>query len=275
MKKLIFLLLIIPFLGISQSEKDQKLSFRDKNRTTQTTKTESYDKTSIRTSEINRRQTRRTTTPIFYGPSYYDYNMNWGRWGAPLYGYRGFYPFYYYDRFGFRQPGRIYTYNDGKIDTIRGERQHWRLGLSLSTKNQIGGFFSYGNKSFIIAEYSSYLSNDKSTFFPDLTMDYVIGWNDDKLNNITKGGVVHIGFGHKINKFGFYVSPGYGWTTNNFQFFDELYILSNNGRYSFPNYNEKYFTGKFGVIYDYKFITTKVDYNPFTNNLNFGLGIIL
>jgi hypothetical protein len=275
MRKLIFVLLFIPYLIFSQSEREQKLSFRSGNNKTQTTKTESYDKTSVRTSEINRRQTRRTTTPIFYGQSYYDYNMNWGRWGAPLYGYSGFYPFYYYDMFGFRQPGRVYTYNDGKIDTIKGKRQHWRLGLSFNTENQIGGWITYGNKVFGIVEYTSYLTNDKSTFLPDLTMDYVILWNDDRLNDIFKGGSLYFGAGYKINKFGFYIMPGYGWDTNNFQFFDELYILSNNGKYSFPNYKENYFTGKFGIIYDYKYFTSKLDYNPFRNNINIGIGIVL
>lgn len=275
MKNLLVILLLLPLSVFPQTERDQKLSFRNRTKTTQTTNTEQSEKTTIRRTEIDRRNTP-TNTPIFYGPSYYDYHrFDWIRWGAPIHGYSGFYPFYYYDRFGFRQPARIYTYENGKKDTIRGERQHIRLGLSFNTDNQIGGWFTYGNKRFFILEYSSYLSNDRSTYLSDLTMDIVIPWNDQRLEDITKGGVIYAGGGYKLNRFGFYIMPGYGWERNNFQFFDEFYVLSNNGKYSFPNYKENYFTGKVGVIYDYKFLTTKVDYNPFRNIINLGVGFVL
>lgn len=278
MKNLLVILLLLPLSVFSQTERDQKLSFRDgTKRSTQTTTSESTQKTTIRKADLDSKRQTFNNPPVFGpNPGFYDYDrFNWIRWGAPVAGYSHFYPFYYYDRFGFRQPGRVYRYNDNRVDTVRGERQHWRLGLSYNTDNQLGGWVTYGNKRFFIVEYCSYLTNDKSSFLPNLTMDNVIQWNDKRLDDIMYGGVVYVGGGFKLNKFGMYIMPGYGWDRSNFQFFDEFYILSNNGKYSFPDYSENYFTGKIGVIYDYKYLSTKVDYNPFRNNVNFGIGIVL
>ena len=78
----------------------------------------------------------------------------------------------------------------------------------------------------------------------------------------------------KTGLVGFYLMPGYGWEINNFQYFDELFILSNNGKYSFPNYKENYFTGKVGLLFDIKNVSVKFDYNPFREHMGFGLGIV-
>lgn len=275
MKKLIFVLTFIPFLVFSQNEKNEKMAFRNGTKPSQSNSTESSQKTNIREDNLSRKK-QTFGNPTIFEPVYYDYDrLNWIRWGAPISGYSHFYPMYYYDRFGFRQPARVYVYGDNKRDTVRRERQHWRLGLSYNTDNQLGGWVTYGNKRFFMVEYMSYLTSDQSSFVPNLTMDYVMSWNDKRLEDITYGGVVYMGGGFKINKFGVYIMPGYGWDRNNFQFFDEFYILSNNGKYSFPNYNENYFTGKIGGIYDNKYLSAKIDYNPFRNNVNFGIGIVL
>lgn len=277
MKNLLVILLLLPLSVLSQTEIDQKLSFRNGTKTSQSTNTEPYQKTNIRQADLSRKKQTFENNSVFGQERiYYDYDrLNWIRWGAPISGYSNFYPFYYYDRFGLRQPGRVYKHYDNRLDTVKRERQHWRLGLSYNTDNQLGAWVAYGNKRFLMVEYSSYLTNDKSSFLPNLTTDYVMSWNDKRLDDITYGGVVYVGGGVKFNKFGMYIMPGYGWDINNFQYFDEFYILSNNGKYSFPNYTEKYFTGKFGAIYDHKYLSAKIDYNPFRNNLNFGIGIVL
>ncbi len=276
MKKLFFLILLIPSLIFGQSERDQKLAIKYGNKSSQTTSSESSSKSKIKEVDFHKKTQKFGTHGTFDRPVYYDYDRyNWVRWGAPVYGYSTFQPIYYYDRFGFRQPGRIYSYTDGRRDTIRGEKKHWRLGLSFNSEKQMGGWFSYGNKTFFMFEYCSYVESDKSSFIPDLTMSEVIPWNDKRLDDLKNGGTIYAGGGFKLNKFGIYIMPGYGWGNTNFQFFDEYYILSNNGKYSFPNYSESYLTGKFGVIYDYKYFTSKLDYNPFRNDINIGVGIVL
>jgi len=269
----LLIFLILPFLSISQSEREDKLRIKGStNVSTQISENQSKivvrDKHYAQEKQtFNNSNSIRPTPNINYG--YY----NWINWGAPTYGFNSFIPYYYYDRFGLRQPARIYNIN-GKQDTVRGQKTHWRLGLSYTTKNQIGGWITVGNRNFFIAEYSSYVPNDKSSFLPNITMSDVLPWNDVQLDDITSGGAIYAGAGTKVGPLGLYIMPGYEWERNNFQFFDELFILSNNGKYSFPNYTTNGFSGKAGVIYDCKMGTGRIDYNPFKQSITFGLGII-
>lgn len=271
MKYILYLLIFVPSVVFCQSEREQKLAFRQNviqnSSTNNETSTKSqYNKSIVKNEPINN----------FQYVSSYDFDRwDWINWGAPSYGFTGFVPSFYYDRFGLRQPSRIYSMGNGDKKVVQGQKKHFRLGLSYNTKNQLGGYFTYGNKSFFILEYSSTISSDKSSFIPNLTMDNVILWEDKKLDDIIYGGTVYVGGGVKFNSFGAYVMPGYGWEISNFQFFDEFYILSNNGRYSFPNYNTKFLTAKAGLIYDYKFLTTKLDINPFRNYINLGIGLVI
>lgn len=275
MKNILIFLFFLPTVTFTQTEKEQKLSIRNHVITIPSTSTEKTEKTIVKRSSYSEDRQTFNNENIFQPVTYYDYDRwNWVNWGAPTFGFRGFIPSYYYDRFGLRQPSRIYTMDNGEKMTVKGVKKHWRFGLSYNTINQLGGFISYGNKTYLIAEYSSYIPNDESSFIPNLTMDKVLEWEDKKLDDIFYGGSVYIGCGIKVNSFGIYVMPGYTWTTQNFQFFDEFYILSNNGRYSFPNFSENSVTAKVGILYDYKLLTTKIDYNPFRNYINFGVGFI-
>lgn len=267
----ILLLFVFPIFAFSQSEIDQKRAKRFGSNNTQITNTESNQKKQEKDNTIY----RNNRVNQIYHPSPYFYHDNWLRWGAPAYGFSNFYPIYYYDRFGLRQPGRIYEYNTGKKDTIKGEKLHWRFGLSYNTKNQMGGWLSVGNNKLFMMEYCNYISNDESYFYSDITMSEVKSWDDEQLKDIQLGGVIYLGGGIKFNNLGIYLMPGYGWDKRNYQFFDELYILSNNGKYSFTNYDKKYLTGKFGLLFDYKYVSSKLDYDPFRNTLNFGFGVVL
>lgn len=273
MKHIVIFLLLTPSIVFAQSEFDQKMAKKYGNNSLKNTNTEVIQKKQERFDNNNKEE--KTDNVYHPSPFIFSENYNWVRWGAPVYGYSNFYPTFYYDRFGLRHPSRIYEYNTGKRDTIKGKKLHWRLGLSYNTKNQFGGWISIGNRNFFMSEYCTYISNDESYFYSDITMNEIITWNDQQLDDILLGGVIYLGGGIKLNKFGVYVMPGYGWDKRNFQFFDELYILSNNGKYSINNYNKKYVTGKFGVIFDYKYVSSKLDYNPFTNVLSFGVGIVL
>lgn len=268
MKYIFFIL--FPFYLFCQTEQQEKLSIR-KNSNISVSGSEPSVKTQIREET---RYNKNTVSQNNINQLWYFDNLN-NDWQSPIGGFRSFYPYFYYDRFGLRHPSRIYNMNDGTKQEIKKTRQHWRLGLSFNTKNQIGGWIGYGNSKFILVEYSSFINNDESSFIPGLTMDKVLSWNDKKLDDISLGGTLYVGGGLKFNQFGVYICPGYSWEINNYQYFDEFYILSNNGKYSFPNYERNFFTGKIGVIMDYKFLTTKLDYNPFENYINLGVGIVL
>lgn len=277
MRKLLIILFLIPLISFSQSEREDKIKIRDGQTYSSNQTTESQDKVVKRSMAQSHKKQSFDPQPIFSANNntYRDnVDWNWRRWGAPSYGFLDYTPHFYYDRFGLRQPSRIYRMTDGEKKVVQGEKTHWRLGLSYNTNNELGGWLSVGNKTFFITEYYSNISNDKSSFLPNLTMDYVIPWNDRRLDDIIISGAIYAGAGVKFNIWGVFLAPGYGWETNNFQFFDELFILSNNGNYSFPNYTERFFTGKAGVLFDLKMISVKVDYNPFRNNLGVGAGIV-
>lgn len=275
--KTLFVILLCPFILFSQTERESKLKVRDNLTSSVTTNSsERNSKIVQRDNTLYYKKQTFTNNNWYSSPTYYDFNTHrWIGWGAPTFGYVNYIPSYYYDRFGLRQPSRIYNMSNGDKVTVNGVKNHYRVGLTFNTDSQLGVWGSIGNKTYFITELSFYLDNDQSSFLPNLTMDEVIPWNDTRLDDIVNGGVFYAGAGFKTGKFGFYLMPGYGWESHNFQFFDELYILSNNGKYSFPNYNENYFTGKLGALVDYKMATFKLDYNPFRQNVSFGLGVIL
>lgn len=276
MRLLLFILFFLPMLCIAQSEREEKLRIK-KGETLSTISSNEAQSKIVQKKASNPYEKQIFGPEPIFSPSRSYWNDNDWRWrmlGAPVSGFIDFTPSYYYDVFGFRQPSRIYRMADGQTKVVKGEKTHWRIGLSYNNDNQLGGWVTIGNKTFFIAEYCSNIANDKSSFLPNLTMDQVLLWNDRKLDDIKLGGILHVGAGIKYKRIGFYVAPGYGWATHNFQFFDELFILSNNGNYSFPNYKESFFTGKIGVLADIKMISMKLDYNPFRNHIGIGAGIV-
>ncbi len=278
MKHLLILLLCLTQFSYAQSEREQKLSKIGKSNITSNRSqlTESSQKIVERDRYSN--QSRQTFeshgTPfnshLYRNSGYY----NWLMWGAPYSGFVDFYPSFYYDRFGFRQPARVYQMADGTTKKVEGKKTHYRLGIGYGYKNDFSFWGSIGKKTFFIAEYSDIITNDRSSFMPYVTMDEVILWGDKQLETIKSGGTIYAGGGTKISKFGFYLMGGYSWETQNLQFFDELYILSNNGRYSIRDYKRNFLTGKLGLIYDYKYLSIKTDYDIFRNVINLGCGII-
>ncbi len=43
-------------------------------------------------------------------------------WGAPAFGWNYWNPGFYLNDWGYRQPARVYIYDNGKRDTIRGKK---------------------------------------------------------------------------------------------------------------------------------------------------------
>lgn len=210
-----------------------------------------------------------------YHPGWDDWGWGWNRWnrwGAPI-GYNFWTPGFYYDPWGYRNPTRIYHYNDNRRDTVRGKATRVSFGVQGSTGGQAGAFLTLGNRGYFIAEYNQIFQRDESLFYPDLTMDKVLPWNDQKLEDIRKGNIVYLGFGKKISRTGLHASMGFGRAEKRYQFFDELFILSNNGKYSVREFNENFFTVKIGALHDFGRGTLKVDYDPIRKQAFFGAGV--
>lgn len=292
MKK-ILLLLLLPLMVFSQSERQQKQNIRNSlpsptippplnpiSPARENSFNEYQQKQSVRENY------RRNNTPnnnISNGNVYvYDpyWNGGWGggwnrwnRWGAPMWGWDYWEPHWYYDRWGYRQPARIYYQEGGKtIDTVKGVKPVVSVGLQIN-KNNIGGFFTIGKTVYFLAEYEHTYKIDESTYYPNLTTDQVIPWNDKKLSDIRKGGTLYVGVGRRYGKTGIHSAFGIAHEKVRFQYFDELYILSNNGKYSIPSYNDNYLSLKVGLIHDFKLSTIKVDYELLKKQVTFGLGV--
>lgn len=285
MKKLFPFFLLVPFLSFSQSERSQKIETRNTGTyRSQPSQPSSQSYSPSRSSiEYSQKQAERSNNRYQPGPSRNNnryppslmFGNRWNLWGAPMFGFNYWNPGYWYDPFGYRQPARIYYYDNGRADTIRGKATRVSFGIQYSTNKNIGGFVTVGNKGYFIADYSTFFQKDESLYYPDLTKDKVIPWGDQKLEDLYSGGALYLGAGKRFARTGFHVMVGFGRETKRYQFFDEMFILSNNGKYSILNYTDNFTTIKFGVIHDFKRASIKIDLDPIRKNTSIGLGLNL
>lgn len=278
MKKFIFLTfftLLVSIFAFSQTEKDQKLSIRNNPQvnTPSPSKTQNnqeiIEKTTIRRTEGQ--YNHNTIYPIVRTPRSIN---RWNRWGAP-YQYRGFYEFYAFDRWGYRFPVRVYERDNGLKDTVTNKKNKFRFGVNFSTKNEIGGWFTLGRGIYFKGQFNKIIVSDISEFYTNPSVNFYNAtnvWNDQRLDDITKGWSVYLGLGREFKNFGVNLSLGVGEEQKNYQFFDELYILSNNGNYSFKNFVDDYVTFSVGMTHDYKFLSINADFDPLRKTFFLGAG---
>lgn len=202
------------------------------------------------------------------------YFRRWNTWGAPLYGFDFWTPGFYYDPWGYRNPYRIYHYPGGRADTVKGKPTRVSFGIQGS-RNMAGAWLTVGNKGYFIVDYSQFIQPDESTFYPNLTMDKVIPWGDEKLENIWSGRSVYMGLGKKFGRTGLHAMVGFGREREKYQFLDEMYVLSNNGKYSILVSDQNYIGTKLGILHDFKRATLKFDYETTRRRAFFGIGINL
>jgi len=278
MKYLLTILFFIPIFVFSQSEKDQKANIRNGSQTqsnntqSRITTNEVFQKQEIRReSQTPKKQVIIHQRPIYGNP--WGWNR-WNRWGAP-YSYLDYYDWNIYDRWGYRTPARIYTYSDGKRDTIVSRKNKTRVGLNFSTDNQVGGWITVGKSIYFKSQFSKVISHDRSEFYthPDVNFfNATSTWNDRRLEDITKGWSLYLGMGREFKNIGVNLSLGVGRETENYQFFDEYYQLSNNGKYSFKNFVDDYVTVSIGVTHDYKFLSLNAEVDPIRKTFWLGTG---
>jgi hypothetical protein len=218
--------------------------------------------------EFNRPQrTRPGSNIIVRDPFFNDWGWGWNRWnmwGAPGFGWNFWQPSWYFNDWGYRQPARVYVYDNGKRDTIRGKKPVISFGIQKTTDNQVGGFFTIGNKGYLIMEYNSSVERDNSTFFPygNITqIDFPL------VNDLVQRNSFYIGAGKRIKRTGVHFMIGTVSEDVKWRGRDDL------GYITFPKYLDRFTTMKVGALHDFKNLTIKFDYDPIIDNKTFGLGV--
>jgi len=196
-----------------------------------------------------------------------DWGWGWNRWnmwGAPAFGWNFWQPSFYWNDWGYRQPQRIYVYEDGKKDTIRGKKPVISFGIQKTGGNQIGGFFTMGNKAYFIAEYNSTFERDNSTFFPYGNITQV---DFPMVNDLVEQSSFYVGIGKRIKRTGIHMMIGSVTEDVKWRGKDDI------GYITFPKYRDRFTTVKIGALHDFKNLTIKFDYDPIIDTKTFGLGV--
>jgi hypothetical protein len=212
-------------------------------------------------------RTRPGSNIIVRDPFFNDWGWGWNRWnmwGAPTFGWNYWNPGFYFNDWGYRQPARVYVYDNGKRDTIKGKKPIINFGIQKTTDNQVGGFFTIGNKGYFVVEYNASVERDNSTFFPFGNVTQV---DFPLVNDLVQRQSFYVGVGKRIKRTGIHMMIGTVSEDVKWRGRDDL------GYITFPKYLDRFTTIKIGTLHDYKNFTLKVDYDPIIRNGTFGLGI--
>jgi len=275
-------ILLVQFSTFSQTERDSKLSLRNSSSTQssqsnlRSTSTEIFDKKEVRREQSTLKRERFTPPPPPMWGGIGGWNQ-WYRWGAP-YSFYSFYDLDVYDRWGYRRPAIIFQQSNGQKDTIVSKKNKVRLGVSVSTNDEIGGWFTVGKGVYFKGQINKIINSDQSEFYDNPNVNFYNAstvWNDKRLEDITKGWSLYLGIGREMKHFGVNLSLGIGNEQENFQFYDEMNILSNNGKYSFKNFVDNYVSSSIGINHDYKFVSISADFDPFRKTFWIGAGFNL
>lgn len=271
MKKLLLILLLVPTLALSQVS-----SWRSNPPSTRPSQTPSVmgqrsDVSMWRNQsprEFNRPQPTKPGSNIIIRDPYWGWNSwgwnRWGMWGAPMFGWNYWQPMWYWNDWGYRQPARVYVYENGKRDTIQGKKPIVNFVLSKTTNNQIGASIAIGNKSYFIADFVTTYEIDRSTFFPYGTIDKV---DFPLISDLVKERTIYLGAGKRFKRTGLHALIGFGSENVLFRGKDKI------GEITFPKSYTEFTTIKIGAMRDFKNFTLKFDTDPIRGYSQFGLGL--
>jgi hypothetical protein len=289
MKKLIVILSMIPMLSLGQVSNWRQGS---SNTPTQSTPPSSNTtRTTEKTPQVSewrqdppRRETptyytppRRPLSP-YYSPSYFGSNR-WFGWGAPMY-FDYWTPSFYYNNWGYREPARIY-YREGRQDTVKGRKIHFSFGFQTTAfKDQIGGFFTIGGRTYFIAEFNSSVNLDDSYYASNKSIwnyyndrmtvngiSYTISQLFPLQKDIERNNSFYVGLGKKLKRTGFHMMAGLDNTNLRYRYKDDV------GFITFPKSDRKMFTFKVGALRDFGIFTLKLDVDPVTKRFTAGSGL--
>ncbi len=165
---------------------------------------------------------------------------------------------------GYRQPQRIYVYEDGRRDTIRGKKPIISFGLHKTTDRQIGGFFTIGNRGYFVMDFTSSYEIDRSTFFPYGTITRV---DFPLIDDLVIKRSLYLGAGKRFGRTGVHAMVGFGNERVRFRGKDAI------GEITFPKSYTEFASIKVGAMRDFKNFTLKFDHEPIRGYSQFGLGL--
>jgi hypothetical protein len=277
MKNIFLSLLVLPFLGFGQvstwrsNPPQQQTQSQPSRPSIQPTTPQRNDVSSWRSQPPSRGndrpiRTRPGSDRIIRDPwlmNGWGWNR-WDMWGAPGFGWNFWQPSWYFNDWGYRQPARIYVYDNGKRDTVKGKKPVISFGIQKTNDKQVGGFFTIGNKAYFIVEYNSSVERDNSTFFPFGNVTQI---DFPLVNDLVQKNSFYIGAGKRIKRTGVHFMIGTVSEDVKWRGRDAL------GYITFPKYLDRFTTMKVGALHDYKNFTIKFDYDPVIKSGTVGLGV--
>jgi len=275
MKKLLLLIMLLPLVALSQVSswrsnppQPQRSTPSIQQSIPQRNDISSWRNESPR--EFNRPKPTRPGSNIIINNNPWGWN-NWGwgwnrwdLWGAPAFGWNFYSPAWYWNDWGYRQPARVYVYDNGKRDTVRGKKPIYNVGLHMTNNQQLGGYFAVGNKTYFIMDFVSTYEPDRSTFFPYGTITQV---DFPLIKDLVKERTIYVGAGRRFKRTGFHAMLGFGSENVYWRGKDRI------GEITFPKYDAKFTTIKIGALRDFKNFTLKFDTDPIRGYSQLGLGI--
>jgi hypothetical protein len=212
-------------------------------------------------------------SPFYFGPN------RWLGWGAPLY-YDYWTPSFYYNNWGYREPARIY-YRGERQDTVKGKKVHFSFGFQTTVfKDQIGGWFTIGDRVYFIGEFNFSINRDDSYYAYNKTIwnyyndqmvlngiSYTINQLFPLQNDVERNNSFYLGLGRKIKRTGFHLMAGLDNTNLRYRYKDDI------GYITFPKSEKNMFTIKFGAVRDIGIFTVKLDVDPVTKRVTAGTGL--
>lgn len=270
MKKLLLLFLFVPMITFSQvsSWRSNPPSRVQSSPSIQGQRSDiSMWRTNPPKEEIRNRPTKPGSNVVIVDPWFNSWGWGgnrWSMWGAPGFGWNYWSPSFYWNDWGYRQPARIYVYNDGKRDTVRGIKPIRNFTIHKTTNNQIGVSFATGGKNYFIIDFVTTFEPDQSTFFPygNITqIDFPL------ISDLKKESTFYFGAGKRFKRTGLHAMIGFGNERVLWRGRDNI------GEITFPKYNSSFTTIKIGAMRDIKNLTIKFDTDPIRNYSQFGLGL--
>lgn len=264
MKKILFLLTLIPVLAFSQVS-SWRSNPPQSQRSAPSVQGQRSDVSMWRNQsprEFNRPQPTKPGSNIIINRPW-GWN-NWG-WGWNNWGWYQPIPYIWYDDFGWRQRSIIRVYEDGKRDTIAKPR-YFTAGLGHTNNNQAAFWGAIGgNKGYFIMDYVMTYDIDRNQYYPYGTIDKA----DFPISNelFRKEGALYIGGGKRYGKLGIHGMIGFGNEILRYQGKDAL------GGISFPKSNINFTTFKVGLIRDFKWFTLKLDTDPIRGYSQLSIGL--
>lgn len=270
MKNILLILLLTPLITFSQvsswrTSSPSQSNTQSSSRTSTTTITNNTTSSWRNSTPTEFNRPRTSNRPVVVHDPWIG-GWGWNMWGAPSFGWNMWTPMWYFNDFGYRQPARVYYYNDGRRDTVRGKKPIISFGLQHTSNKQLGAFFTIGGKGYFITEFNTTYERDRSTFFPNGTIDRV----DFPLkSDVIKMRSFYFGGGKRIGRAGIHAAVGITNERILWRGYDQV------GEITFPKSNQTFTTFKLGALKDFKNLSLKMDYDLVLKNGSIGLGFNL